>query len=98
MLRAEAVSDDQIRATIVRTRGARGHVVCPHTACARGEQGDWAAVATAHPAKVPEVVEPLLGESVPLPPSLAAMLARPRAAEPLADDTEALRNALRIGH
>lgn len=104
-LRAEAVSDDQIRAAIVRTRDTRGHVVCPHTACAaevldrlraRGEQGDWAAVATAHPAKFPEVVEPLLGESVPPPPALAAMLARPSIAEPLADDAAALRNALRI--
>jgi threonine synthase len=104
-LRAEAVSDAQIRAAIVRTRDTRGHVVCPHTACAaevldrlraRGEQGDWAAVATAHPAKFPEVVEPLLGESVPPPPALAAMLARPSAAEPLADDAEALRNTLRI--
>lgn len=104
-LRAEAVSDHQIRAAIVRTRVERAHVVCPHTACAAevvdrlrasGEQGDWAAVATAHPAKFPEVVEPLLGESVPPPPALAAMLARPSTAEPLADDAVALRNALRI--
>ncbi|QNN47079.1 threonine synthase [Thermomonas brevis] len=103
-LRAEAVSDEQIRAAIVRTREARGHVVCPHTACAaevldrlraRGEQGDWAAVATAHPAKFPEVVEPLLGDPVPPPPALAAMLARPSTAEPLADDADALRERLR---
>jgi threonine synthase len=103
-LRAEAANDDQIRAAIVRTGDARGHVVCPHTACAaevldrlrtRGEQGDWAAVATAHPAKFPEVVEPLLGDPVPPPPALAAMLARPSTAEPLADDADALRERLR---
>ena len=103
-LRAEAVDDDAIRAAIVRTRDTRGHVVCPHTACAaevldglraRGEPGDWAVVATAHPAKFPEVVEPLLGEAVPLPPALQAMLARPSAAEPLPADDAELRERLR---
>ena len=102
-LRAEAVSDAQIRAAIIRTRDERGHVVCPHTACAadvldrlraRGASGDWAAVATAHPAKFPDVVEPLLGEAIALPPALATMLARPSRAEPLADDTEGLRARL----
>lgn len=104
-LRAEAVSDAQIRATIVRVRDERDHVVCPHTACAadvldrlraRGEPGDWAVVATAHPAKFPEVVEPLLGAPVPPPATLAAVLARPSHAEPLASDAGALREALRI--
>ena len=57
--------------------------------------GDWAVVATAHPAKFPEVVEPLLGDAVPLPPALQAMLDRPSSAEPLANDEDALRAALR---
>jgi threonine synthase len=35
-------------------------------------------VATAHPAKFREVVEPAIGEPVPLPPVLAEALARPR--------------------
>ena len=104
-LRAESVDDARIRAAIVRTRDTRGHVVCPHTACAadvldrlraRGEPGDWAVVATAHPAKFPEVVEPLLGTPVPPPAALATVLARPSHAEPLADDVDALREALRI--
>ena len=103
-LRAEAVSDDQIRAAIVRVRDGRGHVVCPHTACAaevldrlraRGAGGDWAAVATAHPAKFPEVVEPLLGQTVAPPPALAAMLARTSHAQALADDAALLRDLLR---
>jgi threonine synthase len=104
LLRAEAVDDDAIRVAILRTRETRGQVVCPHTACAaevldrlraRGEPGDWAVVATAHPAKFPEVVEPLLGETVPLPPALQAMLGRPSTAEPLAADEAALRERLR---
>ena len=105
VLAAEAVSDEAIRAAILRTRDSRGHVVCPHTACAAevldrlrasGETGDWAAVATAHPAKFPEVVEPLLGGAVPLPPALQAMLDRPSHAEPMAADGQALRATLRM--
>ena len=105
VLSAEAVDDDTIRAAILRTRAERGHVVCPHTACAaevldrlraRGEGGDWAAVATAHPAKFPEVVEPLLGETVSAPPALQAMLDRASDAEPLPADGGALREVLRM--
>jgi threonine synthase len=35
-------------------------------------------LATAHPAKFREVVEPAIGESVPLPPALEEAIARPR--------------------
>ena len=103
-LSAESVGDDAIRATIVDTWKRYGETVCPHTACAvrvlqrlrtRGVDGDWAAVSTAHPAKFPEVVEPLIGQEVPLPPALATMLERPSHAQPLADDGEALRDLLR---
>ena len=103
-LRAEAVGDAQIRAAIVRTRDERRHVVCPHTACAadvldrlraRGATGDWAAVATAHPAKFPEVVEPLLGEAVTPPTALATMLQRPSHAQALANDAALLKECLR---
>ena len=103
-LSAESVGDNAIRATIVDTWKRYGETVCPHTACAvrvlqrlrtRGVDGDWAAVSTAHPAKFPEVVEPLIGQEVPLPPALATMLERPSHAQPLADDAEALRDLLR---
>ena len=104
VLRAEAVSDAQIREAILRSRDTRGHVICPHTACAaevldrlreRFEPGDWAVVSTAHPAKFPEVVEPLLGDSIAPPPALAAMLAKPSAAQPQANDADMLREVLR---
>lgn len=103
-LSAESVDDDAIRATIVAAFQRHGETICPHTACAvrvlqhlraRGASGDWAVVATAHPAKFPEVVEPLIGGEVALPPALAAMLDRPSHAEPLADDADALRDLLR---
>jgi threonine synthase len=102
-LSAQSVSDDDIRATIVDAFRRHGEAVCPHTACAvrvlqrlraGGVEGDWAVVATAHPAKFPEVVEPLIGQDIPLPPALAAMLARPSHAQPLADDAYALRERL----
>jgi threonine synthase len=40
-------------------------------------------------------VEPLIGEAVPVPPALAALLQRPAHAEPLAADYAALREVLR---
>jgi len=103
-LRAESVADPEIAATIRSTHAATGEILCPHTATAarvlqrlrdRGETGDWCVVATAHPAKFPEVVEPLIGAPVPLPPSLVRMLERPSAAEALAPDEQALRALLR---
>jgi threonine synthase len=103
-LSAAAVDDDAIRATIVETFQRHGEAVCPHTACAvqvlqrlraDGVEGDWTIVSTAHPAKFPEVVEPLIGVEVPPPPALAAMLDHPSHARPLADDAGALRDLLR---
>ena len=104
LLSAEAVADATIRATIVDAWERHGEAICPHTACAvhvfqhlrdAGATGTWAAVATAHPAKFPEVVEPLVGHAIALPPALAAMLDRPAHADALADDDEALRRQLR---
>jgi threonine synthase len=42
----------------------------------RGERR-WVLVATAHPAKFDEIVEPLLGTRVPVPPALAELLELP---------------------
>lgn len=106
VLSAEAVDDATIRATIIDAWERHGEAICPHTACAvhvlqhlreAGATGDWAAVATAHPAKFPEVVEPLVGHAISLPPALAAMLDRPSTAQPLAGSAAALQEALRGG-
>ncbi|MDQ3040463.1 MAG: threonine synthase [Pseudomonadota bacterium] len=101
---ADTVDDADIRKTIVIAHGKFGETICPHTACAlavlqrlreRGVDGDWCVVATAHPAKFPEVVEPLIGEEVPMPAALAAMLARPSQAALLANKPDALKAILR---
>ena len=101
--KVRAVDDEAIRATIQSGPSRYGEVFCPHTACAvsvladlreAGMPGDWAIVATAHPAKFEQIVEPLVGHAVPPPAALAKLLARPTHAEPLAADYSALANAL----
>ena len=103
-LRAGTVDDAAISKTLVDVHQRFGEVICPHTACAvqvlrwmreRGLNGDWCVVATAHPAKFPEVVEPLIGAEIPLPEALAGMLARDSHAETLANDAQQLRQRLR---
>ena len=103
-VQADSVDDAGIRETIIDAHTRFGETICPHTACAltvlqrlreRGAKGDWCIVATAHPAKFPEVVEPLIGSKVPMPDALAEMLEQPSHAELLADDAGQLRQRLR---
>ena len=100
---AQAVDDATIAATIATRWRRHGEVFCPHTATAvhvletlraRGVEGDWAVAATAHPAKFESVVEPLIGQPVPVPPALAELLARPAQAEPVPPDYGVLRERL----
>jgi threonine synthase len=82
-----SVSDDEIRAAIRQDFTEFGFATCPHTATAThtwrqlepglAKQHDWILVATAHPAKFETIVEPLIGERVPLPPELEEILSRP---------------------
>ena len=62
---------------------------------ARRRTGPWVLVATAHAAKFREIVEPLIGEEVPVPESLMRLLARPTACTEIPADLEGLRAALR---
>ena len=98
-----SVDDETIRTTIRERHARYGEVFCPHTATAvrlleqmrtQGVEGDWAVAATAHPAKFDSIVEPLIGSQVPVPPSLAELLARPAHADPLANDYDAFREVL----
>ena len=100
---AQAVDDATIAATIATRWRRHGEVFCPHTATAvhvletlraRGVEGDWAVAATAHPAKFESVVEPLIGQPVPVPPALAELLARPAQADPGPPDYRVLRERL----
>jgi threonine synthase len=80
---AHSVSDDEIRLTIKRYWDEAGYLFCPHSASAAYARAAFypdepaILVATAHPAKFDTVVEPLIGASVPVPPSLRALLDAP---------------------
>jgi threonine synthase len=87
-LSAESVDDATIRRRIGEDFMRFGREWCPHTATAAEvyqrlsdrERRDtpWILVATAHPAKFNDIVEPIIGRSVDIPPALARLLALPR--------------------
>jgi threonine synthase len=98
-IRAYSVTDDEIRDEIRRGPHEWGEIWDPHTAAAvhvrRSLQGiDWIVVATAHPAKFEQVVEPLIGREVPVPPSLERLLSRPARSTELEPTLDALRSVL----
>lgn len=86
-VRVELVTDDEIRARITSEYRAGGYVWCPHSATAveawsrlpEAERSErpWIAMATAHPYKFAETVEPLIGRSVVPTPALAAIYEKP---------------------
>jgi threonine synthase len=103
---AHSVDDATIRARIAGGESEHAQVWCPHTACAvevyerlrrTGHGEPMLLVATAHPAKFDEVVEPLIGHAVAAPPALAELLARPSHSEPIAADAQALHKRLELG-
>jgi threonine synthase len=97
---ASSVDDIEIRATIRRDSHELDKLWCPHTATAakvfrrllaRGARGHWVIVATAHPAKFNDIVEPQTGREAPIPPSLAKLLSLPRQETELEPTLPALR-------
>jgi threonine synthase len=87
-LNADSVDDAAIRRRIRDDFMQYGRVWCPHTATAaevysrlsERERRDrpWVLVATAHPAKFNDVVEPIIGEAVDVPESLGRLLRLPQ--------------------
>jgi len=99
----DAIGDEAIAATIRDRHARHAEVFCPHTATAirtlealrqEGADGDWAVAATALAAKFDGIVEALIGRPVAVPTALAALLARPSTAAPLANAYAALRQRL----
>jgi threonine synthase len=109
-LSAFTVNDDAIRARIRAGFEEFGQIWCPHTAsaaesyarlsAARGgatkQHGRWVVVATAHPAKFREIVEPLIGGAIAVPETLAKLFARPTQCTEIDADLAALRGALQL--
>jgi threonine synthase len=100
-----AYQDARVVAEIGRVYREHGYLLDPHGAIGWLAVNDMLRVsdpdavgvflATAHPAKFREVVEPAIGESVPLPPVLAAAITRPRYSKPLSSEYADLRALLR---
>ena len=104
-VRVELVTDDEIKARIASEYRASGYVWCPHSATAveawsrlpdadRSER-PWIAMATAHPYKFAEIVEPLIGRAVKPTPALAAIFDRPTRKVRIGADLGALADVLR---
>jgi len=99
-----AFDDETVVAEIRDVRRRHGYLLDPHGAIAWLGLRDALAIepgvrpgvflATAHPAKFREVVEPAIGEAIPLPPVLAEAIKRPRHSERLAVDYPMLKKLL----
>jgi threonine synthase len=103
-----AYEDSQVIAEIGRVYREHGYLLDPHSAIAwlalRDRLTDRLAdrpdahgvfLATAHPAKFREVVEPAIGRSIELPRALADALSRPRHSISMPADYDALEEFLR---
>ncbi len=105
-LKVIAIDDPAIRSAIRQGPQRWGQIWCPHTATAISaweqlpasvQARPWIAVATAHPAKFNDIVEPLIGEEVPLPAEMQRLLALPARADSMRAEPGALRDALMRG-
>jgi threonine synthase len=99
-----AYDDRQVLDEIGRVHRRYGYLLDPHSAIAwlalqerLAEDSDAFGVflATAHPAKFREVVEPAIGEHIELPRALADAISRPRRSVSMPGDYSALEEFLR---
>jgi threonine synthase len=103
-LSADSVDDATIRTRIGEDFMRYRREWCPHTATAaevysrlphvERQSHPWVIVATAHPAKFNEIVEPIIGTPVAVPESLERLLRLPQHAVDLPPTLEALAAAL----
>jgi threonine synthase len=103
-LSADSVDDATIRIRIGEDFMRFGREWCPHTATAaevysrlphvERQAHPWVVVATAHPAKFNEIVEPIIGKPVMVPESLERLLRLPQHAVDLPPTLEAVAAAL----
>jgi len=97
-IRSFSVSDAEISARIVTEFKQQGIAWCPHTAtgfevyrnlsATDRENAHWVIAATAHAAKFDSIVEPLIGETVEVPPELERLLEWPAKFETINADTD----------
>jgi threonine synthase len=103
-LRAVSIDDEATRLRIRIDFERYGRVWCPHSAVAaeayarlaanERTRGRWVVVATAHPAKFRETIEPLIGATLPMPHNLARLFERPSSHSEIEPTLEVLNSAL----
>jgi len=101
---AVSVSDREIEQEIRQNFSEFGLATCPHTATAthawrqltdeQRSANDWILVATAHPAKFEQIVEPIIGQAIPLPEEMASILSRERRYQKIEPDLQSMTAAL----
>ncbi|MSR20535.1 MAG: threonine synthase [Gemmatimonadetes bacterium] len=97
-----SVTDAETSACIADVYASRGYMLDPHSAvgvCAHRRfpdagRGPSVVLATAHPAKFPDVVEKAIGRSVPLPPGIAGVMEKEEHMRHISADLGALSAAL----
>jgi threonine synthase len=97
-------ADADVRTAIRRVYETHGYLLDPHSAIAylglKQLAGEWHSgrvgifLATAHPAKFSEVVEPVIGREVETPGPLADALAKPRHILKISATFDAVRRTL----
>jgi len=103
LLSGYTVTDADTSATIRRVESEHGYLLDPHGAVAFFALEKYLAeypaaagflLATAHPVKFPEVVEPLIGRKIEMPAALHYLLGKPKQRVPLAPSYGALHEWL----
>lgn len=104
VVRAVSVSDAEIESEIRRNFEEFTIATCPHTATAtfawrklreaEQQSGDWIIVATAHASKFETIVEPIIGQEVPLPDEMAQILSRQRRYIEIEPDLQSMAMAM----
>jgi len=93
-------TDDRVRETIRRMFETRGYLLDPHSAIAymglKGVSRTGVFLATAHPAKFAEIVEPIIGRKVEKPEPLAQALGQPRHIIRIDAALDAVKAVLRV--
>lgn len=103
-LRAVSIDDEATRRRIRIDFERYGRVWCPHSAVAaeayarltatERARGRWVLVATAHPAKFRETIEPLIGATLTMPHNLARLFDRASSHIEIDPTLDALNSAL----
>jgi len=95
-------SEEETSATIARTLGDTGELLCPHSAVGvkvaedhRDPSVPMITLATAHPAKFPDAVEAATGIRPGLPPAMESLYEQPERVTRVPNDLAALQSLIR---